>query len=191
MLRFLSGEEFSAEPEVIENGKAFMKATKNARQQDFKEVSKSSFWELLKHRWSFIANTDVLTMAPSTLHPSEQFTFDVFVYLAPAPRFTDGLRQAIADRVRAAAAEIAPDGTSVTVPNDNTMQQAMALNAAAETVAEEQVETEEDVDEVEVKLFGIWVKIRVKRSSLRAALGLPQHGICFPVGYSTAFHQQL
>ncbi|KAG3080956.1 hypothetical protein PI125_g20289 [Phytophthora idaei] len=176
MLRFLSGEEFSAEPEVIENGKAFMKATKNARQQDFKEVSKSSFWELLKHRWSFIANTDVLTMAPSTLHPSEQFTFDVFVYLAPAPRFTDGLRQAIADRVRAAAAEIA---------------QAMALNAAAETVAEEQVETEEDVDEVEVKLFGIWVKIRVKRSSLRAALGLPQHGICFPVGYSTAFHQQL
>ncbi|KAE9027458.1 hypothetical protein PF006_g2245 [Phytophthora fragariae] len=38
-LRFLSGNEFSPEPEVIEDKKLFMKATKNAREQDFKEVA--------------------------------------------------------------------------------------------------------------------------------------------------------
>ncbi|KAG3216093.1 hypothetical protein PC129_g13040 [Phytophthora cactorum] len=34
MLTFLSGEEFDADPEFLENGNVFMKATKNARQQD-------------------------------------------------------------------------------------------------------------------------------------------------------------
>ncbi|KAG3075097.1 hypothetical protein PI125_g21804 [Phytophthora idaei] len=42
MLTFLSGEEFDADPEFLENG--------------------SNFWELLKHRWSCITDTDVLTM---------------------------------------------------------------------------------------------------------------------------------
>ncbi|KAG6584947.1 uncharacterized protein IUM83_08559 [Phytophthora cinnamomi] len=42
-------QEFDAEVDVIEDRKVFMKATKNARQQDFK-VSVSNFWELLKHR---------------------------------------------------------------------------------------------------------------------------------------------
>ncbi|KAE9034689.1 hypothetical protein PR003_g17582 [Phytophthora rubi] len=50
-LRFLSGDEFPPEPEVIEDQKLFMKATKNARQQDFMEVTESNFWKLLKHRY--------------------------------------------------------------------------------------------------------------------------------------------
>ncbi|KAG6616345.1 uncharacterized protein IUM83_03825 [Phytophthora cinnamomi] len=55
MFRFRSGQEFDAEVDVIEDRKVFMKATKNARQQDFKEVSVSNFWELLKHRWAYIS----------------------------------------------------------------------------------------------------------------------------------------
>ncbi|KAE9030984.1 hypothetical protein PF004_g751 [Phytophthora fragariae] len=176
-LRFLSGDEFTPEPEVIEDQKLFMKATKNARQQDFKEV------------------TDELPIY-------DQFTFEFYIYLAPAQRATEGLRRATADRVRAAAAEIAaiqeregrrfgpiashhlavhvarqPEGAPIAVPDANTTQQAIALDRAAAALSDEHDEIEEDAVEIEVELFGAWVKVRVKRSTLRTALRLPQHDI--------------
>ncbi|KAG6603117.1 uncharacterized protein IUM83_17535 [Phytophthora cinnamomi] len=119
-----------------------------------------------------------------------------------ARRVAEGIRRATADRVRAAAAEIVvlqeregrrldpiathhlavhharqPEGAPLTVPSDNTMRQVLALDAAAEAVQGGVDEHEEDAVEIEVELFGAWVKIRVKRSSLRAALRLPQHDI--------------
>ncbi|KAE8979556.1 hypothetical protein PR003_g27641 [Phytophthora rubi] len=201
-LRFLSGDEFTPDPEVIEDQNLFMKATKNARQQDFKEVTESNFWELLKRRWACITDNDILTMASSELPIYDQFTFEFYIYLAPAQRATEGLRRATADRVRAAAAEIAaiqeregrrfgpiashhlavhvarqPEGAPISVPNDNTTQQAIALDRAAAALSVEHDEIEEDAVEIEVELFGAWVKVRVKRSTLRTALRLPQHDI--------------
>ncbi|KAJ8569268.1 hypothetical protein ON010_g5992 [Phytophthora cinnamomi] len=51
------------------------------------------------------------------------------------------------------------------------------VSALAEAVQGGVDEHEEDAVEIEVELFGAWVKIQVKRSSLRAALRLPQHDI--------------
>ncbi|KAG6592527.1 uncharacterized protein IUM83_12407 [Phytophthora cinnamomi] len=96
MFRFCSGQEFDAEVDVIEDRKVFMKATKNARQQDFKEVSVSNFWELLKHRWAYISEADILTMSSSELPTYEQFTFD-FLFILPQ---LDEWRKAFGERQR-------------------------------------------------------------------------------------------
>ncbi|KAF4032812.1 hypothetical protein GN244_ATG15322 [Phytophthora infestans] len=122
MPMFLSDDEFGAVPEIKENGNVLTKATNNAR---------------------------------GVKQPYEQFTLELFLYLALASRFAERLRRVTTDRVRAEAAEIAAsqqqensrfgsiakhhlavhiarllDGTAVPAPNDNTMQQAMALDAA-------------------------------------------------------------
>ncbi|KAG6618642.1 TKL protein kinase [Phytophthora cinnamomi] len=94
MFRFRSGQEFDAEVDVIEDRKVFMKATKNARQQDFKEVSVSNFWELLKHRWAYISEANILTMSSSELPTYEQFTFD-FLFILPQ---LDEWRKAFGER---------------------------------------------------------------------------------------------
>ncbi|KAF4040050.1 hypothetical protein GN244_ATG07705 [Phytophthora infestans] len=99
----------------------------------------------------------------------------------------EGIRRATADRVRAAAREIAalqdresqtfgpiathhlavhharqPEGTALNVPADKTMRQALALDEATATLASAPSETEDDAAEIKVELFGVWVKIRVK-----------------------------
>ncbi|KAE9321155.1 hypothetical protein PF008_g17869 [Phytophthora fragariae] len=141
-------------------------------------------------------------MASSELPIYDQFTFEVYIYLVPAQRVTVGLRRATADRVRAAAAAIAaiqeregrrfgpiashylavhvarqPEGAPIAVPDDDTMRQAIALGHAAAALSDEHDEIEEDAVEIEVELFGAWVKVRVKRSTLRTELRLPQHDI--------------
>ncbi|EGZ11942.1 hypothetical protein PHYSODRAFT_336432 [Phytophthora sojae] len=195
IFRLLPGAEFGPNPSAIE-------ATKNARQKDFKILSVSNLEELLKRRWACITDDDIVALASNEEPINTQFAFEFFVYLAPVVWPTDGIRRATADRVRAAAAEIVtlqaegrerfvpiathhlaihrarqPEGTPFAIPEDNTMQQARALDAVVAALEDTAAELEEDVVEIEVKLFGTWVKMRVKRSTLREAVGLPQHDI--------------
>ncbi|KAG3110060.1 hypothetical protein PI124_g8083 [Phytophthora idaei] len=159
--QLMTEAEFGRNPEVIEDENIFFKGTKNARQQDFKALSTTNFGELLRRRWACIT--------------------EVFVYLAPVAKPTDGIRRATADRVRAAAAEIAalqaqgnerlgpiathhlaiyyarqPEGAALVVPDDNTMEQARALDAAAEAIREADHEPDHNMVEIEVELFGAW-----------------------------------
>ncbi|KAG4045986.1 hypothetical protein PC123_g18622 [Phytophthora cactorum] len=202
IFQLMTEAEFGRNPDVIEDENVFFKGTKNARQQDFKALSATNFGELLRRRWACITEGDITAMASNADPIYRQFVFEFFVYLAPVAKPTDGIRRATADRVRAAAAEIAalqaqgnerlgpiatlhlaihyagqPEGAALVVPDDNTMEQARDLNAAAEAIREADHEPDHDVVETEVELFGAWVKIRAKRSSLRAALRLPQHDI--------------
>ncbi|GMF48259.1 unnamed protein product [Phytophthora fragariaefolia] len=71
-----------------------------------------------------------------------------------------------------------PDGTVLTIPTDNTTRQAQALDDELLRLEQHQDESKADEDcELEVQMFGSWVKIPVRVSSLRAALRLPQHDI--------------
>ncbi|KAG6608747.1 uncharacterized protein IUM83_14820 [Phytophthora cinnamomi] len=97
-----SRQEFDAEVDVIEDRKVFMKATKNARQQDFKEVSVSNFWELLKHRWAYISETDILTMSSVNFQLMSS-SLSNFLFILPQLdewRKTFGERQRIAFELR-------------------------------------------------------------------------------------------
>lgn len=78
------------------------------------------------------------------------------------------------------------DSTALTIPTDNTTRQAQALDVELLRLEQQQGETQEDEDsyELDVQVFGTWVKIPVRVSSLRAALRLPQHDI-FSRGIST------
>ncbi|EGZ09712.1 hypothetical protein PHYSODRAFT_338465 [Phytophthora sojae] len=197
IFRLLTGPEFGPNPSSIEGENVFFKATKNARQQDFKILSVSNFKELLKRRWACITDDDIVALASNEEPIHTQFVFEFFVYLVPVVRPTDGIRRATADRVRAAAAEIVtlqaegrerfgpiathhfaihrarqPEGTPFAIPEDNTMQQARALDAAVAALEDTAAEPEEDVVEIEVELFGTWVKMRVKRSTQREAVGV-------------------
>ncbi|KAG3218660.1 hypothetical protein PC129_g10536 [Phytophthora cactorum] len=49
-----------------------------------------------------------------------------------------------------------PEGAALVVPDDNTMEQARALDAAAEAIREADHEPDHDVVEIEVELFGAW-----------------------------------
>ncbi|OWY99744.1 hypothetical protein PHMEG_00029206 [Phytophthora megakarya] len=202
ILQLMTGSEFGAGRTVIEDENVFIKATKNARQQDFKTLSATNFSEILNRRWACITDDDIAVLASNEKPIYAQFVFEFYVYLAPIAKSTDGIRRATADRVRVAAAEIAaleveggerfgpiathhlavhharqPEGTPLLVPEDNTMRQAQALDATMEALQGENNELDSDVVDIEVELFGMWVKVRVKRSSLRAALRLPQHDI--------------
>ncbi|KAG2821823.1 hypothetical protein PC116_g8035 [Phytophthora cactorum] len=85
IFQLMTEAEFGRNPEVIEDENIFFKGTKNARQQDFKALSTTNFGELLRRRWACIT--------------------EVFVYLAPVAKPTDGIRRAAADRVKAPATE--------------------------------------------------------------------------------------
>ncbi|KAG6942047.1 hypothetical protein JG688_00018345, partial [Phytophthora aleatoria] len=74
-----------------------------------------------------------------------------------------------------------PDDIAVSIPNGNTTRQAQALDAELASLEERQQHqlnaTENDCSEIEVLIFGVWVKVPVRISSLRAALRLPQYHI--------------
>ncbi|EGZ05051.1 hypothetical protein PHYSODRAFT_534787, partial [Phytophthora sojae] len=161
-----------------------------------------NFEELLKHRWAYITDDDIVALASNEESIHTQFVFGVFVYLTPVVRPTHRIRRATADRVHAAPAEIVtlqaegrerfgpiathhlaihrarqPVGTLFSIPEDNTMQETRVLDAAVIMMEDTAAEPEEDIVEIEVELFVTWVKMLVKRSTLREAVGLSQHDI--------------
>jgi hypothetical protein len=143
--------------------------------------------------------------APDTMNPTADcFVFDFFVYYT-AP-ITQVIRRATADNINQAAAEIRrfeseynvvfgpiqrahlevvnarrPVGTELSFPSDPTTLMAQQLDQQmSQSQREEDLEREEmdaDVVEVEIFMFNQWVRVPIKRSSLRSALRLPQHDI--------------
>lgn len=197
----LNDKQFGANPQLSENGAIFFKATKNARQAGFKVLSSANMWQLLRARWACITDVDLSALTSKGEAPESVFEFEFFVYLVLPPKTKATLRRATIERVSAAAEAVVtmqersgvhlgsiaahliavlharqPDGTPLEIPDDNATRQARALDKAMEQTP--QAETvEHDETSIEVQIFGVWVNMPVRVSSLRRALRLPQHDI--------------
>lgn len=130
------------------------------------------------------------------------FEFEFFVYIEPQKKNSSTLRRTTTSRIAVVAQEVSimqqergislgpiaahhiavhrarqPDGTPIDIPTDNTTRQAQALDAAIRELPPLRGGDASDVAEIEVQLFGAWVSIPVRISTLRRALRLPQHDI--------------
>ncbi|KAG6947793.1 hypothetical protein JG687_00015873 [Phytophthora cactorum] len=67
------------------------------------------------------------------------------------------------------------DGLPLSIPNDNTTT--LDTEKVCLGMQQQQNDTDTDYGEIEVQLFGAWIKIPVRISSLRTVLRLPQLAI--------------
>ena len=131
----------------------FFKRSKSAVQTQFVELTPESFVAHLRHRWSKISQGDLQKWEDENKTPAEGMRFEVFLYVPKENRRQAGIRRATANRIRQAATRIRdyesnndvrlgeiqrnhlqihfarqPEGTEITIPNDNTNRQASALD---------------------------------------------------------------
>lgn len=201
IVNMLKDKEFGANPKLQESGAVFFKASKNARQADFKPVSSENLWRLLKTRWACLTGADIAVLTKNGGNVESTFEFEFFAYLVPPPKPKATLRRATIQRISAATEAIVamqeergiqlgpiaahhiavhharqPENTPLVIPDDNATRQARALDQAIQELPRS-TNAESDESEIEVQIFGVWVKMSVRVSSLRAALRLPQHDI--------------
>lgn len=214
IMNMLKDKEFGTEPKLSEGGSFFLKPSTNARQIDFKPVSSTNFWQLLKARWACLTTADVTALIATGGAPETAFEFEFLAYLIPPPKPNATLRRATVQRIAAAAEsvvamqeargiQISPiaahhisvhharqtEGTPLEIPDDNATRQAQALDATMDAMARP-ISEDSDVAEIEVQFFGAWVKIPVRILSLQSALRLPQHDI-FTRGIFHGFTPQI
>lgn len=132
---------------------------------------------------------------------ASEFVFQFFVYISgPVTAAPPGLRRATQPRIADATEAVAafaraqalgpitrnhlivsharqPEGTPVTLPTDNTTRQAQELDEMILNAERSSPTVATDMAHVEVEIGGAWVRLRVRVSSLRLALGLPSHNI--------------
>ncbi|GLE04749.1 hypothetical protein PINS_up013728 [Pythium insidiosum] len=207
IVRFLDEPPFSNDATHLLEPNVYIKASKNAAQPAYKLLERSTFVKLLRERWANITQADVdkLTDGETNLDAvaglvASRFVFQFFVYVsATGSASSAALRRATASRIvqsTAAVAEFArsqalgpittnhlvvtharqSEGTPVQLPSDNTTRQAQALDAILRD-AEAPRELSDDTAIIEIEIGGAWVRLRVRVSTLRLALGLPPHDI--------------
>jgi hypothetical protein len=207
ILRYLREPPFSNDGTQLLEQVVYFKASKNAAQSAYKRLDDVSFDLLLRERWGNITQADVDRLADGEEDPvlvaasvAAGFAFQFFVYVSSgAAASAPALRRATAARIvesTQAIAEFArsnqigpittnhlivtharqPEGTAVRLPDDNTTRQARALDDAIRDMAAPPTD-DVDTELIEVEIGGAWVSLRVRVSSLRAALRLPAHDI--------------
>lgn len=192
-----------AEKEIrwVDGQKVYLKAAKNASQAKFLEVDSTNFASLLQIRWQRITQADLNRLQLLSSHIHSVFEFQFFVYVTPPEPELRGTRRATVGRIDNAADELAEyiqthnivmgpieshhvavhrarqnEALPFEIPQNNTTRQAAALDAARSQIGESEREGTDAVP-IRLLLFGSWVEVTASRSSLRAALGLPQHDI--------------
>ncbi|GLE11062.1 hypothetical protein PINS_up023360 [Pythium insidiosum] len=145
---------------------------------------------------------DEVEPARVAVNVAASFSFQFFVYVSSTGSTTApaALRRATAARIISSTQAVAdfartqsylgpittnhlvisharqPEGTGVHLRDDNTTRQAQALDEMIRDADQPQPE-DNDTAIIDVEIGGAWVKLRVRVSSLRAALRLPQHDI--------------
>lgn len=197
----------------------YFKRSKSAVQSQFVQLTIATFQENIAYRWSKISPGDVQKWERESKTPAEGMRFEFFLYV-PKERRAPGIRRATANRIQDAAANIRqyeedndvqlgniqrnhlaihfarqPDGTGITIPQDNTTRQASALDEAMAQLeaenAEGQAARATNLKTVSVEINGTMVDIRVDIASLRTALSLPQHDLFHAGIYNQYEHPAL
>ena len=189
------------------NFEVFFKKTKSSTQSQFVALTGSNMVDCLKARWGKITQNDLSKWAESNASPAEGMEFEFFVYRPPPRRSASAsIRRATAGAIRREMERLdqyaqsnnlqigpiqrqhlavhnarQPEGTPIRVPNDATTRQAAALDEAREVLDAEDAdaarERESQTRTINIVMNGTRVPVEVEISSLRRALGLPQHDI--------------
>ncbi|KUF80632.1 hypothetical protein AM587_10000432 [Phytophthora nicotianae] len=176
------------------------KASKGASQNQFFVVNADNFETLLRRRVKRVSNVERKSWNQDVLG---NLSFEFFLYCKARPKPAPTLHRATAARIRTATAAVEryqenngvvlgpitlnhlvttharqPDSTQFTIPSDNTTRQAMAIDeAAARLATASQNNAQRQTASIRLEINGTWNTFKVDVSSLRKALGLPDHDI--------------
>ncbi|KAJ0392606.1 hypothetical protein P43SY_008428 [Pythium insidiosum] len=172
---------FSSDGTHVIETDVYFKASKNAPQTAYKPPTSETFELLLQERWSNITQADVDKVAGDEVEPARfavkvaaSFSFQFFVYVSSIWCYHGASSSTARDS--GAHYQLDASRTGVHVRDDNTTRQAQALDEMIRDAEQPQPE-DNDTAIIDVEIGGAWVKLRVRISSLRAALRLPQHDI--------------
>ena len=218
----VNGAEFN-NPNLIDGHVWFMR-TKKAAQTRFVKLSSENFEDQVKYRWDKISPGDISTWeneVPS-LTAEEGFKFEFFMYIerrTVGPSGRQGIRRATVPQIRQSLEAIQqyeqktgtrlgditrqhlsvtharqPEGTELTIPEDNTFRQAQFLDEQREVLrieTEAENNTQQTTEKIiRLKLNGQWIDVAIDLNSLRDALGLPHHYLFRTGIYNGYVHPQ-
>ncbi|KUF98839.1 hypothetical protein AM588_10011624 [Phytophthora nicotianae] len=178
------------------------KTSKGASQNQVFVVNADNFETLLRRRAKRVSNVERKSWNQDVLG---NLSFEFFLYCKARPKPAPTLHRATAARIRTATAVVEryqenngvvlgpitlnhlvttharqPDSTQFTIPSDNTTRQAMAIDeAAARLATASQNNAQRQTASIRLEINGAWNTFKVDVSSLRKALGLPDHDIFF------------
>ena len=198
----------------------YFRRSKSAVQSQFSELTLNNFEDSMKYQWAKILQGDLQKWQDEGKTAAELLHFEFFLYIPRPRRAATTIRRATANQIQEAAEALRqfkfdnnvqlgeiqrnhlqihyarqPEGTEVTIPQDNTTRQAGELDREMAELQRENEEQERlannNLKTIRIEINNQLINVRVDIASLQTALSLPQHDLFHAGIYQNYRHPTL